>query len=294
MTEEVNMLRVQKSIGVKLFVGQIPKIWKEEEIIEFFQKFGKVQDAQIIRDSQGAHRGCAFVTFISMTDADIAMRALNETFFLPGSTAKLQLKWADGEDRRLGLDTVNLQHANKLLITGIPRSVQEVQIRRAFEEFGYVRLLKLIHTTQGFNRAYVKYATKEQAISAVKETHERLMFPSTSKTVNVFFAESKRINKNVPFGQLATKRRISQTREEVQKEPQTHQESNVFVNSRNRTEPEAFNSTTIQPPSHVFFEFTDENGRFYYFDQQTGKTQWDRPKGPDVLIKSSEEYYKTV
>lgn len=280
MNSESNMLRVQKTIGVKLFVGQIPKIWKEEEIIEFFQKFGKVQDAQIIRDSQGAHRGCAFVTFISMTDADIAMRALNETFFLPGSTAKLQLKWADGEDRRLGLETVNLQHANKLLITGVHPRVSEHHIRKVFDVFGHIRLLKLVRTGTSFNRAYVKFATKEQAITAVKETNERLIFPDTSKAVGVHFAESKRINKSVPFGQLVSKRRIKdknmdEAREQMDRrvESPTNLVNNSYQNMR------------------VFFEFRDEQKNVYYYDQQTNKTQWNRPEGPDVLIRPSEEFY---
>ena len=60
--------------------------------------FNKVNDLR---------RGCAFVTFFSLTDADIAIEALNENFFLPGSTAKLQLKWADGEARRLGINDVD-------------------------------------------------------------------------------------------------------------------------------------------------------------------------------------------
>ena len=79
-----NSLRVFKQIAVKLFVGQIPKIWNEEEVVMFFKKFGAILDAQIIRDNQGNHRGCAFVTFQSITEADIAIEALNENFFLPG------------------------------------------------------------------------------------------------------------------------------------------------------------------------------------------------------------------
>lgn len=275
------MLRVNKTIGVKLFVGQIPKIWKEEEIIDFFQKFGKVQDAQIIRDSQGAHRGCAFVTFISMTDADIAMRALNETFFLPGSTAKLQLKWADGEDRRLGLETVNLQHANKILVSGLPRLVSESQVRREFEVFGHIRLLRMVHTGQSFNRAYIKFATKEQAISAVKETHERLMFPDTAKTVEVFFAESKRINKNVPFGQLVSKRRIVENQQESPKKEEAGLKEEHW---------KGFVEPKVQ--EKIYFEFLDDGGRAYYFDQASGKTQWKRPEGQGVVIKSSKEYYE--
>jgi CUG-BP- and ETR3-like factor len=285
MINEPNILKVQKTIGVKLFVGQIPKIWKEEEIIEFFQKFGKVQDAQIIRDSQGAHRGCAFVTFISMTDADIAMRALNETFFLPGSTAKLQLKWADGEDRRLGLETVNLQHANKVLIMGIHPRVMEHQIRSIFEGFGHLRLLRLIQTGKSFNRAYIKFATKEQAITAVKETHERLIFPETNKPVSVHFAESKRINKSVPFGQLMPKRRIMDMGDSVRKVQETERVREVRKKSR---EIDPMNFGQVK----VFFEFADDQGRNYYFDQQSGQTQWDRPMGEGVVIKSAEEFYK--
>ena len=282
MNEQGNKLRVQKTIGVKLFVGQIPKIWKEEEIIEFFQKFGKVQDAQIIRDSQGAHRGCAFVTFISMTDADIAMRALNETFFLPGSTAKLQLKWADGEDRRLGLETVNLQHANKILIIGLHPRVSEQEIKMVFEAFGHIRLIKLVQTGQAFNRAYIKFATKEQAITAVKETHERFVFPDTSKSILVHFAESKRINKSVPFGQLAPKRRIVDVKEEIKIE-ENFETENIPIKQ------EFENKIKIEK---TFFEFTDDQGRKYYFDQQTNKTQWERPEGNDVEIRPGEEYYK--
>lgn len=283
MASETNILRVQKTIGVKLFVGQIPKIWKEEEIIEFFQKFGKVQDAQIIRDSQGAHRGCAFVTFISMTDADIAMRALNETFFLPGSTAKLQLKWADGEDRRLGLETVNLVHANKVLVTGLHPRVSELQLRQVFEGFGHLRLLRVIHTGTGVNRAYLKFAIKEQAITAVKETHERLVFPQTSKAVGVHFAESKRINKSVPFGQLVSKRRILDARglQTDGLEPQSGSQ---------RRAPKGERDPGPRKPQ-VFFEFEDDQGRVYYFDQQANKTQWERPSGPGVVIRSAEEFY---
>jgi len=77
-------LRILKPIAVKLFVGQIPKIWNEDEVTNFFKNFGTIQESQVIRDTQGNHRGCAFVTFISITEADICIEALNENFFLPG------------------------------------------------------------------------------------------------------------------------------------------------------------------------------------------------------------------
>lgn len=41
--------------------------------------------------------------FSSLTEAEVAMESLNDNFFLPGSPAKLTLKWADGEAKKLGV-----------------------------------------------------------------------------------------------------------------------------------------------------------------------------------------------
>jgi CUG-BP- and ETR3-like factor len=42
----------------------------EEDIFPTFDAFGPLKDVTIIRDKQnGFHRGCAFVTFWSQTDA---------------------------------------------------------------------------------------------------------------------------------------------------------------------------------------------------------------------------------
>ena len=54
-----------KNIGVKLFVGQVPKVWEEDDIKHMFRMFGDIEDISIIRDQSGNHRGCAFVKFAS-------------------------------------------------------------------------------------------------------------------------------------------------------------------------------------------------------------------------------------
>lgn len=265
MNSQIDKLAVEKSIAVRLFVGQIPKIWKEEEIIEFFQKFGKVQDAQVIRQ-QGVHKGCAFVTFLSMTEADIAMRALNENFFLPGSTAKLQLKWADGEDRRLGLGGVTPAHANKILFQKLEKNVTEEQVRQICSRFGHVRLVKVIDNPANFNRCYVKFATKEQALSAVKALNHRHSFSPGSKPVTVVFAESVRINKNIPFGSLYKAKALEE-----------NESSGKEVKD-------------LEVPKRVFFEFFTAEKKRYFFDVETGKTQWDIPVTENLEIRPASEF----
>ncbi len=50
----------------------------EEYITKFFSKFGEVLESQIIKDSRsGGHKGCAFVKFASMTQAD---EGINHSF----------------------------------------------------------------------------------------------------------------------------------------------------------------------------------------------------------------------
>ena len=114
-----------KSLPVKIFVGQIPKVWVEEETKAFFQNFGVIMEATVIRDLKGTHKGAAFVIFSSLTEAEVAMEALNDNFFLPGSPAKLTLKWADGEAKKLGVQNIPQEHLDKLLITNIPSLISE-------------------------------------------------------------------------------------------------------------------------------------------------------------------------
>lgn len=50
--------------SIKLFVGQIPRLWSETELLELFSQFGAIFDLQILNDRiTGQSRGCAFVTF---------------------------------------------------------------------------------------------------------------------------------------------------------------------------------------------------------------------------------------
>lgn len=56
----------------------------EKDITAFFAEFGDIIDAQILRDKQGNHKGCAFVKFASMTQADKAIEKLDKKLELPG------------------------------------------------------------------------------------------------------------------------------------------------------------------------------------------------------------------
>ena len=55
---------IEANESIKLFVGQIPRLWSETELLELFSQFGAIFDLQILNDRiTGQSRGCAFVTF---------------------------------------------------------------------------------------------------------------------------------------------------------------------------------------------------------------------------------------
>ena len=168
--------------------------------MNFFKKFGEIHETQIIRDTQGNHRGCAFVKFASLTEADIAIASLNESCFLPGvtpahqSSAKLQLKWADGEAKRIGLSGYDHKNANKLYVGNIPPETTEEELKEFFSTFGDIQMLYFIKNplNPDLNRCYLKYLTKEEALICIKEVNEVVALHNSPKPLEVMLIEQKK------------------------------------------------------------------------------------------------------
>lgn len=68
----------------------------EEDIFPTFDSFGPLKDVTVIRDKHtGIHRGCAFVTYWSVADAEAAREALHDQFTFPGAKRAAQVKPAE-------------------------------------------------------------------------------------------------------------------------------------------------------------------------------------------------------
>jgi len=68
----------------------------EEDIFPFFDSYGPLKDVAIIRDKHtGLHRGCAFVTYWTRTDAERARESLHDQFTFPGGRRPAQVKPAE-------------------------------------------------------------------------------------------------------------------------------------------------------------------------------------------------------
>ncbi|XP_035985047.1 CUGBP Elav-like family member 1, partial [Fundulus heteroclitus] len=86
--------------AIKMFVGQIPRSWSEEQLRELFEPYGAVYEINILRDrSQNPpqSKGCCFITYFTRKSALEAQNALHNLKILPGMHHPIQMKPADSE-----------------------------------------------------------------------------------------------------------------------------------------------------------------------------------------------------
>ena len=66
----------------RIYVGNLPFSVGQKEIRELFEKYGKMEDAEVITDKfNGRSKGFGFVTFENDADAEKAIAGTNEKDF---------------------------------------------------------------------------------------------------------------------------------------------------------------------------------------------------------------------
>ena len=168
----------------KLFVGQVPKRMTESDLIPIFGPYGALFDISIIRDRHSnGHRGCAFVTFQYVDDAQKAMDGLHDTVpFDPrrwhhSGKRPLQVKFADEpNDYRGGKggggDTSTDQQQDagtKLFVAAFSQDFGGKDIKAMIEPYGPVRNVILLLHRDGKKKgvAFVTMQSPEGARAAI-------------------------------------------------------------------------------------------------------------------------------
>uniref|UniRef100_A0A6P4FBM1 CUGBP Elav-like family member 2 isoform X3 n=1 Tax=Drosophila rhopaloa TaxID=1041015 RepID=A0A6P4FBM1_DRORH len=202
--------------NIKMFVGQVPKSMDESQLREMFEEYGAVHSINVLRDkATGISKGCCFVTFYTRRAALKAQDALHNVKTLNGMYHPIQMKPADSENR----------NERKLFVGMLNKKLNENDVRKLFEVHGAIEECTVLRDQNGQSKgcAFVTFATKHAAISAIKVTlsQNKIMEGCTSPLV-VKFAdtqkekEQKKIqqiqanlwnlasNINIPLGQTAT------------------------------------------------------------------------------------------
>lgn len=151
--------------AIKLFVGQIPKTYNEEQITGLLQQYGTIHDLMILKNKfTNESKGCAFVTFCTRQAALNAIDALHEKQTLPGMANPMQVKIADSEQR--GDD-------RKLFVGMISKTCAEADLRAMFAPYGPIESVNVLIGPDGQSRgcAFVKYTNSAHAKQAIAALH---------------------------------------------------------------------------------------------------------------------------
>ena len=77
----------------RLFVGQIAFNAEEHHLLYLFRAYGNVTEVFILRNPYGLSKGAAFVSYSSIDEADCAIAALHDRYFMLPEKA-LQVSYA--------------------------------------------------------------------------------------------------------------------------------------------------------------------------------------------------------
>ncbi|CAM6129183.1 unnamed protein product [Calypogeia fissa] len=174
---------------VKLFVGSVPRTITEEEVRPMFAEHGNVLEVALIKDKRtGQQQGCCFIKYGTIEEAERAIRALNNQRTLPGGTAPVQVRYADGERERLGA----VEH--KLFVGSLNKQASEKEIQELFAPYGRVDDVYIMRDEQKQSRgcAFIKYPTREMATAAISALNGIYVMPGCDQPLAVRFADPKR------------------------------------------------------------------------------------------------------
>jgi RNA recognition motif-containing protein len=264
-------------IDLKLFVGQIPKDWTELEVTKFFSNYGTILESQIIKDSKtGQSKGCAFVKFASMTKAEECIKQIQaKPFHLPGVQNVIQIKWADGEEQRLGLSGIDPNMATKLFVGSILKEATEENLRDVFEQFGIIDELVLMKEN-GVSKgcAFIKFRQKEDALLAIRALNAQAYILNSDKPIEVRFAENK-------------KKHPTPTQPPTGNTPNYPYQMGGGQGQMGMNQPQPYPNYMYPGQGGApatYYKYLSPEGHPYYYSPVTNKTQWEEPPLGSIVI----------
>ncbi|XP_077451310.1 CUGBP Elav-like family member 1 [Stigmatopora argus] len=176
--------------AIKMFVGQIPRSWSEEQLRELFEPYGAVYEINVLRDrSQNPpqSKGCCFITYYTRKSALEAQNALHNMKILPGMHHPIQMKPADSEKN-------NAVEDRKLFIGMISKKCNENDMRLMFSPYGQIEECRILRGPDGLSRgcAFVTFTARQMAQAAIKSMHQSQTMEGCSSPIVAKFADTQK------------------------------------------------------------------------------------------------------
>ncbi|KAJ4790650.1 RNA-binding (RRM/RBD/RNP motifs) family protein [Rhynchospora pubera] len=181
----------------KLFIGGISWDTNDDRLREYFETFGEVVEAVIMRDrTTGRARGFGFVVF---ADPAVAEQVVMEKHMIDGRMVEAK-KAVPRDDQQAITKSSTSAHSSpgpgrtkKIFVGGLASTVTEIDFRKYFEQFGNITDVVVMydHNTnrpRGFG--FITYDSEEAVDKALYKTFHEL----NGKTVEVKRAVPKELS----------------------------------------------------------------------------------------------------
>jgi len=168
--------------ATKLFIGQVPRDWSEEQLREVLEPFGEIHSLTLLMDkATGQHKGCAFLTYFDNASAKSAQEELHEKKTLPGARNPLKVQPAESEEDN-----------RKLFIGMLSKTYDVSDLKEMFAPHGTIEDCTILKNSDGGSRgcAFIKYETRLQAQNAINSIHGSQVMEGNTKSIVVKHADT--------------------------------------------------------------------------------------------------------
>jgi hypothetical protein len=86
------------AIPRKVFVGSLPRTLDDAGLVKFFARYGKVQEASVVKGGGGASRGFGFVTFVSDKGARFCLKEAGDPPTVVIDGRECTVRYAEAKD----------------------------------------------------------------------------------------------------------------------------------------------------------------------------------------------------
>ncbi|CAH9076471.1 unnamed protein product [Cuscuta europaea] len=164
----------------KVFVGGISWDTNEDSLREYFQTFGEIVEAVIMKDrTTGRARGFGFIIF---ADPSVAERVVKEKHMIDGRTVEAK-KAVPRDDHQVNRNSVGMQSSpgsirtKKIFVGGLASSVTESDFKKYFDQFGTITDVVVMYdqnTQRHRGFGFITYDSEEAVDKVLYKTFHEL------------------------------------------------------------------------------------------------------------------------
>ncbi|KAL7647983.1 UNVERIFIED_CONTAM: hypothetical protein RMT77_001599 [Armadillidium vulgare] len=174
-----------------VFLSNLEYKTEREEILAVFQDCGEVDTLRIAKDFKGRSKGFGYLVFV---DGDSVPKALAKDRTIIGNRPVFVSK-CDPDNRDHAFKFNTCLEENKLFVKGLSLSMNEMEVRAAFEPHGKIKAIRLVTLRNGISKGicYIEYNDAETAEKVRQKMDQTVL---ENHTITVLISDPPAAPKN--------------------------------------------------------------------------------------------------